>query len=115
MPLSEFELKRCEKLMAVFLERKRPAASIRKELDIGFRIRNQSIEIFEIRPVWDNPSDVMEHPVAKTTCVKSRACWKIYWMKADLKWHGYEPMPEVALLEEFLDAVERDPFGCFWG
>jgi len=84
-------------------------------LDIGFRIGNQGIAIFEIRPDWNNPSEIMEQPVAKATYVKTQECWKIYWMRADLKWHGYDLLPEVDTLEEFLDVVERDNFGCFWG
>jgi len=115
LALSEFELKRCQKLMDQFLVRKRPPVHIRKEFDIGYRIQNQSVVIFEIRPVWKNPSELMEHPVAKTTYVKSQGVWKVYWMRADLKWHSYKPRPGVKLLEGFLEEVLLDQFGCFWG
>jgi hypothetical protein len=57
----------------------------------------------------------MEHSVAKTTYVKSSGIWKIYWQRADLKWHCYEPDAEVQSLEEFLVVVERDERGCFYG
>jgi len=115
LALSEFELKRCRKLMDAFLEKRRPPVHIRSQLDIAYRIINQSIEIFEIRPVWNDPSRTMEQPVAKTTYVKTQHCWKIYWMRADLKWHGYEPLPQVKHLEEFLEEVNNDPFACFRG
>jgi len=41
--------------------------------------------------------------------------WKVYWNRADLKWHSYKPVPEVASLEEFLALVERDEHACFFG
>ncbi|MFV0283729.1 MAG: DUF3024 domain-containing protein [Castellaniella sp.] len=36
-------------------------------------------------------------------------------MRADLKWHGYEPLPPVRTLEEFVAEVDADPCCCFWG
>jgi hypothetical protein len=32
-----------------------------------------------------------------------------------MKWHGYEPVPQVDTLQEFLELVEEDEFACFWG
>jgi hypothetical protein len=37
------------------------------------------------------------------------------WQRADLKWHSYQPSPEVASVEEFLDVVQHDEYGCFFG
>jgi len=113
--LSEFELKRCRKLMDAWLEKKRPPVHIRSQRDVAYRVKNQSIEIFEIRPAWDDPSRTMETPIAKTTWVKTQRCWKVYWMRADLKWHGYEPLPQVENLEAFLEELNNDPYCCFWG
>lgn len=70
---------------------------------------------FEIRPRWKEPDVKMERPVAKATFVRSQDCWKIFWMRADLKWHGYEPLPAVDSIEEFLVAVDKGEYGCFWG
>ncbi|VAX28408.1 hypothetical protein MNBD_NITROSPIRAE01-583 [hydrothermal vent metagenome] len=93
MTLSELEIKRHEKAIAKFMLKHRPPAHIRSELDLGSRIENQSVEIFEIRPQWDNPSNKIELPVAKATYVKTQKYWKVYWQRADLKWHLYEPFP----------------------
>jgi hypothetical protein len=32
-----------------------------------------------------------------------------------LKWHGYDPMPEVASIEEFVALVDEDSHCCFFG
>jgi hypothetical protein len=115
MGLSEFEIKRIEKIVGQFVEKRRPAPGKRDQLDISFRILNQSFEIFEIRPQWNNPDNKIEGPVAKTTYVKSTKKWKLYWKKADMKWHGYEPFRESESLEEILEVVGQDRHGCFWG
>jgi hypothetical protein len=115
MALSAFEIKRCEKIVGKYIDGRRPPASMRDQLDLGFRIRGQSVEIFEMRPAWQQPDVTLETPVAKATYVKSRRLWKIYWQRADMRWHRYEPNPEVKTLEDFLDVVEEDRLGCFYG
>ena len=115
MAISEFEIKRVEKIMEGYLARTRPPVQIRNELDIGYRIENQSVELFEIRPTFKDPGKKIEHAIAKATYVKREGIWKIYWMRADLKWHRYEPTPVVNSLDEFLKTVEEDAYGCFNG
>lgn len=115
MALNDLEHKRIERAVAAFIEKRRPPPSVRPELDLGFRISGQSVELFEVRPQWDDPSQRMERPVAKATFVRTQRRWKIFWMRADLKWHGYQPNAEVAQVEDFLAVVARDEYGCFWG
>jgi len=57
----------------------------------------------------------MEHAVAKATYIKSRRIWKIYWMRADLKWHRYDPLAAVSTIDDLIVEVDRDPYGCFLG
>ena len=116
MAFSELEARRVEKATDAYIQQRRPPPDIRPELDIGFRITAQSVEIFEVRPVWRGaPGEKMENPVAKATYIKSRELWKVYWMRADLKWHSYAPTPSVGTLTGFFELVESDPHACFWG
>ena len=115
MAFSEFEIKKYEKAVAKYVEKSRPPPHIRNELDLAFRLKGQSVEIFEIRPLWDNPSEKVEEPVAKATYVRTKELWKVYWQRADLKWHRYDPDPEVNSIEDFLEVVERDEYCCFHG
>ena len=115
MAVSEFELKKIEKTMEGYLDKTRPPVHIRNELDIAYRIINQSVEMFEIRPAFQRPNEKFEHAIAKATFVKRAKHWRIYWMRADLKWHRYEPSPEVRSLEAFLTIIEEDAYGCFYG
>ena len=74
-------------VMEGYLINARPLEEVRNEVDINYKIESQSIIVFEIRPVWNNPSEKMESNVAKATFVKTENKWKIYWFKSDMKWH----------------------------
>jgi len=115
MAFSEFETKEYERIVHGFVEKRRPPSNIRHELDLSFRIKNQSVEVFEIRPVWNNPYETLEIRVAKATFVRTQAVWRVFWQRADLKWHRYDPEPEVPRLEDFVALVDRDQYGCFFG
>jgi len=116
MALSEFELARVRKALDSFMQARRPPAHIRPKLDLGSRISGQSVEIFEIRPVWRGPpQERRESPVAKATYVRSRGVWRVFWQRRDLKWHSYEPAPEVKSIEEFASLVAEDRHACFFG
>lgn len=114
MSLSEFELKRTNQRVAAFVEKHRLELHIRQDVDVRCRQDGQSVEIFEIRPVWNNPQERIEIPVAKATSGKTRQCWRIFWQRSDSKWHCYEASPEVRLGEKFRELVERDEYGCFF-
>jgi hypothetical protein len=115
MSLNDLERKRIEKTVGAFVEKRRPPPHIRPQLDQGFRVTGQSVELFEIRPQWDKPEVKFESPYAKATYVRTQGLWKVYWMRADLKWHSYKPDSLVAAIEDFLAVVEKDEYCCFFG
>ena len=88
---------------------------MRHQIDIACRITGQSVEIFTIRPAWERPDEKIESSVAKASFVRTQNVWRIYWKRADLKWHLYEPAAQVPRLPAFLKVVEEDAYGCFWG
>jgi hypothetical protein len=112
---TEIDIKRCEKIVGAFVARRRPAPHLRAKVDLAFRITGQSVEIFEIRPKWDDETRLVEHAIAKATYHRGKRLWKLYWRRADLKWHGYGPAPEVESLEQFVAIVGEDAHGCFFG
>jgi len=115
MSFSELEIKRYEKVISELIANRRPPAHIRYQVDLTYRLVGQSVEIFEIRSVWNKPEEKMEQPVAKAIFVKRQNIWKVYWMKSDLKWHKYEPEFEVSELGRFVAVVDEDKYCCFWG
>ena len=115
MALNDIERKRIEKTVGVFVAKLRPAPHIRPQLDFGFRVSGQSVELFEIRPQWDQPEVKRESSFAKATFIRSQGKWKVFWMRADSTWHSYLPLPQVKGIEDFLAAVKKDDHACFFG
>lgn len=115
MALTEIEAMQIKKAVAAFVERRRPPVHIRPKLDIGFRVSGQSVEIFEVRPARLQPDKTIENPVAKATFVRTRGIWRVFWMRADLEWHRYDPSATVGSIDRFLELVDADPHACFWG
>jgi hypothetical protein len=113
--LNEIEAKRVKKAVAAYVEKRRPPAHIRPKLDLGYRLTGQSVELFEIRPMFQKPSVKHEHSFAKATYVRTRDRWNIFWMRQDLKWHAYQPHPIAKSITEFLSVVEEDEYHCFYG
>lgn len=93
----------------------RPPVEIREQLDISYRIEKQSVFLYEIRPRWQDPSKKIHLDMVKCTYVKKNNNWKVYWMRADLKWHLYKPNPIVQNLLDFIRLFEKDEYGCFRG
>lgn len=115
MAFNDIERKRVENAVAAFVQTVRPPAHIRPKLDVGYRVENQAVFIFEIRPSFRDPDTKHEGPVAKAVFVRKNNHWKIYWMRQDLKWHSYPPKPIVSSLNAFFEEVSADPNACFWG
>jgi hypothetical protein len=113
--LSEFEIKRYEKLVAEFIERRRPPMRLSKGFDISFRVKRSSVEIFEMRAHWTGKGKPTEHRIAKAMFMKRKRNWKVLWEDADLKWQTYKPHPEVDVIEDFLWIVEKDDHAAFFG
>jgi hypothetical protein len=113
--LSEIEQKKIEVVVGALITKRRPPPHLRMEVDLGFRLKGHSVEIFEVRPVWQGNGETREIPVAKATFVATRKVWKLYWQRRDLKWHGYEPLPEARFIENITAEIDADPYACFWG
>ena len=114
MALAEYDHAILEVKLDEHLEKIRPPAHLRPELDLGYRIENQSVILFEIRPHF-RTGERMDIDYAKTTYCKTDSIWKIYWQRADGKWHRYDPTPSVGRIEDFLNLVDEDKHACFKG
>ncbi|MCF7673937.1 MAG: DUF3024 domain-containing protein [Akkermansiaceae bacterium] len=115
MALTQQQTADIESAMADFLATGRTPVELREKMEIGFRIKGQSVVIFERRPFWPYSDEMIERVVAKATYVRRTHCWRIYWQRADLKWHAYYPQAEALLFEEFIALVDEDESACFWG
>ena len=114
MAFTEREIEEIQNKMVDFITKRRPPENIRNQVDLAYKIEKQSVIIFEIRKMFQQ-EEMVDIPIAKATFVLKERKWKIYWQRADLKWHLYEPNKEVKTIKSFLKIVDEDKFGCFWG
>lgn len=114
MAFNELDLRRVQKAAEAFLARRRPPVHLRRQVDLAYRVLGQSVELVEIRPVWDQPAELLHRPFAKATFVRARHEWRVYWMRGNLRWHPYDP-PVAATVQGFFDLVDEDRFHCFFG
>ncbi len=116
MAFSEIELKRIDNLVGDLCRRKSPA-HIRDQLRFDYDISQHNVHIWEVRPAYNDPNVETRHGVAKFQYIRTKRIWKLYWMRADLKWHGYNPDPDRVLttLDEQVAEVEHDPYATFFG
>lgn len=115
MAFSEFERTVNLKSLRWFLDVSRPPEEIRPELDIGYAVIGQTVDVFEIRPDWKDKTTTRHTPVARIKFVRTKAHWILYWMRADLKWHSYKPDDIHCTLLSALKTVNADADGCFFG
>ncbi len=45
MTISEFETKRCERIVGAFIDARRPPPHVRPGLDLGYRVTGQRLEL----------------------------------------------------------------------
>ncbi len=113
MALNELDRRRVEKQVRDFVASRRPPIDVRDQLDLDFRLVDQAIELFERRRSMRGHR--IEEEFARLVYVKSRDVWKLYWKRADLRWHRYSPLPEATRLDVLLQEIDEDPNACFFG
>lgn len=115
MPLPEIQIQTSLAAIGALIEKRRPTPEIRHMLDIKAEITGQEVIVSEIRPSFSNPGLTAQHAVAKAKWIGTQNRWKLYWMRADLKWHLYEPGAHLVDIKSIIMEIDRDPHGCFWG
>ena len=115
MAFSEFERAVNLKALRWFIDERRPPEHIRPQLDIGYAVVGQTVDVFEIRPDWQDKSTTRHTPVARMKYVRTKEQWVLYWMRRDLKWHSYEPDSVHSTLQSALKTVNTDAYCCFFG
>ncbi|GGE13004.1 DUF3024 domain-containing protein [Sphingobacterium cellulitidis] len=99
-----------------FINSKRPKdEEVRKQLDFGYSWDEQTVLLFEIRPQWNDPKNIINLPFAKLRFMKASKIWKLYWMRGSGKWEAYQPKSESTNLQLLLNEIDHDEYGCFFG
>lgn len=115
MAFDDFELRRIENSIGRLCQQ-RTSPEFADELRFVYEVDGHSVSIYEIRPVWNDPSKTTKMGVARFKYTRTKKEWRLYWMRRDLEWHLYDP--DVAIsksLEPLVEVVETDRSGAFFG
>jgi len=116
MPFTDLEIAGHTTLIEeLFWSRRRPPLHLRDKVREGQRIDGTGIELFLVRPAFQRPGEWIEESIAKVRFIRSRDVWHLFWKRADLKWHRYQPCPEADSLGAVLRTINVDANGCFFG
>ena len=84
-------------------------------MSLEYRVNRHNVELFERRSRWDGKPGFTETPVAKFAFVRTSGKWRLFWMRANLKWMAYESESTNGDIAELASEVDADSWGCFFG
>ncbi|MCL2606058.1 MAG: DUF3024 domain-containing protein [Coriobacteriia bacterium] len=114
MAFSEIELALIKNTVGKYCKSISPA-HIADQLTFTYDVDGHAVTIWENRPPWDGRGDWTHHGVARFRYNCSRNEWALYWMRADLKWHRYDPAGGIHNLRDLVQVVKEDAHCCFRG
>ena len=114
MAFREVDLKRIEQTVGGFCGNCSPG-HLKDKLRLTYEVKGHEVVIVERRPRWDNETEWTETPVAKLKFIRSANKWRLYWMRADMKWHKYPGLSSSHRLDVLLEEIDADPLACFFG
>ena len=114
MGFSEFELKYIETLVGKLCKQRSPS-HLRDQLRAVYVVEEHDVIVYVERPDGSNPREWTSCGVAKFKYNREQNVWKLYWMRQNLKWHPYRPLPESTRIDRLVIEVDKDPYGTFFG
>lgn len=115
MAIPAEQVRECLSAVAAFLIKRRPPPEMRHMIDYSVDINRSDVLMKSVRPAYNDETKKAEFPFAKATWIDRRKVWRLFWMRGDLKWHSYQPLPESPSIAALLGEVDRDPHCCFFG
>lgn len=114
MAFSEFELTYIDKTVGALCRRKTTPRHA-DQLRFAYQVDAHGVNIWEERPPWDGQGEWTRHGIARFRYVRKTGDWTLYWMRADLKWHVYDPDLMPHDLESLVAVVDQDKYCAFFG
>jgi heme A synthase len=114
MALDELELKRIDRTVGSLCRKLSPPEHAEK-LRTVYEVQGHTVTMYEDRPPWDGVGEWTHRGLARFRYVRSSGLWSLYWMRADLRWHRYDPAPSTADLASLVAVVADDEYGAFLG
>ncbi len=115
MAFSGLELARIRATVGALVDRRQAPLELQDKVRLELEIDGHRVRIWEVRLAWRDPTSIVRIGVAQFTYTRSRDQWKLYWMRADGKWHAWDPAENTGHLDRLVQVVDQDRRGGFWG
>ena len=114
MALPEFTKQLVESRLSSYCEERVPL-HVRDQVRLAFKIRGNSVTLFEQRPNFQDKSQWIDLPVAQFRYNPGNTKWTLYCCDRNSKWHEFLPFPPNKDFVKLVNEVEKDSTGIFWG
>ncbi len=114
MAFSAVERRAIEGVLQLYCERRVPP-KVRDRVRVSFRVKGETVTLFESRPSFAKPADWVEIAVAQFRRDETTGNWSLYCADRNSRWHVYLGVRPKKTLQPLLAEVDRDPTGIFWG
>ena len=114
MAFSEVDLKRIDQTVGGFCGKRSPG-HLKEKLRLMYAVEGHEVVVVERRPRWDNQAERTETPVTKLKFIRSANKWRLYWMRADMKWHEYPRLSSCHHLDDLVQEIDADSLVYVFG
>ena len=87
----------------------------RDKVRVLFKIRGNSVTLYEERPAFFEKNEWVDIKVAQFRYNPKNNKWQLYCADRNSRWHIYYEIDSTPDLNKLLVEVEEDPTGIFWG
>ena len=114
MPFNDIEKQRIKKIIGGFCQEKIPDHQ-RCQIKLFYEIRGYEVRIIESRPHFLNSHLWTDTPIARLHYDPDTLAWRLYWMRANGKWHKYPDFELTNNLKSLIGVIAEDRYRVFWG
>jgi hypothetical protein len=114
MPLPELVGQYAAAVVGRYCENKVPP-HVRDQIQVSYKIQNDTITIYESRPHWQKPDVWTERTIAQFRYNTKDKLWTLYNSDRNNRWHKHPATGPAATLDPLLEKLDNDPAGIFWG
>ena len=114
MPIPFLKKQLAEAQMAKFCKDRIPL-EYQNEIKMSYRIRGQSMTLYESRPAMFDKGEWHDMAIAQFRYSDEDGKWTLYCADRNGKWHFYMECEASSNFQDLIDEVEKDPTCIFFG
>ena len=91
------------------------STSASEQIEYETRVFRNNITAYEKRHFYKDPTEMTSLAIFQVRYTDYDRRWHLFWMRKFNVWWPYIPDQPVLSIEDCIQEVERDRWGCFWG